>query len=63
MSFLGSLGLRLELGLGLVARVRFNVQVRENRILNGTEFNVPTRLAAQDCACSCACVLPLHCKR
>ena len=29
------------------------VGVRENRILNGTELCVPTRLAVQDCVCVC----------
>jgi hypothetical protein len=58
MLFPGGLGLRLELVVGLGARVG----VRENRILNGTEFCVSTSLVIQDCCIqSYALKLPIVC--
>jgi hypothetical protein len=58
MLFLRGFGLRLELVFILGDRVIFRVKVlglrlgvRENKILNGTEFCVPTRLVIQDCVC------------
>lgn len=57
MLFLGDLGLRLELGLEIGLRLDFQVRVgfgvRENRILNGMEFCVPTRLVVRVCVCVC----------